>query len=697
MRPLRRRVSLSIWSNPSPRKRRLGEPGQGVVVREPVEGGAGGLGVAVAAHGEDAGADGHDDQHGQQAAATPPGQAVGPVGHVGQGAGDHKQRRRPPRPRPRSRPGRGRPACADVVGAEPPLLLLAIDGSVHARSRTTGPEPQYGSSYSSAGRPTRVEPRRPRPDLGCRRPLPGRRGAERQRPSCTAWPRARRTSATSASTSAQPRARRPGRPGCRAGRRRPPGCPPPPARPGCGGRPRRRGPPPPPAWRPRKHRSRYGMPTASSQATVSPTAMAWPQLAYRRWVTMRIHTPASLSRHSASAAPATIGMSRNMRCSSTARRCSTSKSLVGQAPLVEVPASAAGPSEAGIDPPLGGHHRARRRRRGRRTRRPGRRPGRTRPPVAPRSAQRRRRRTRGRRRGTRSPWGWRSGRRPRSVTTRASARRSASGSAGTGEVPVADDHQHRAGDPGQALVGDGRRRRGAGRRPAPPGRCRARGPGPGSTGPPGSRRRASSSARSMESASTAALWSGRNRLAPTPASTRRWKRSGWAAASTSRVRAPSEKPDGVDRLVGEVGQRQLLELVVGLRVVGLGRRRRGRAGRSPPPGARRRPAGPATRSRPRCARRELAKPWTRTMGGYSRIGRSRPDTNPTGLRPPEQSGTMPGVSSSEACPAGGAGLRHPARRAHRCASGPAADRAASTPTGPTPGSSCASTWPPRRR
>ena len=41
---------------------------------------------------------------------------------------------------------------------------------------------------------------------------------------------------------------------------------------------------------------------------------------------MRIHTPASDSRHSASAAPSITGIVRNMRCSTTAARCSSSNS-----------------------------------------------------------------------------------------------------------------------------------------------------------------------------------------------------------------------------------------------------------------------------------------------------------------------------------------------------------------------------------
>ncbi len=39
---------------------------------------------------------------------------------------------------------------------------------------------------------------------------------------------------------------------------------------------------------------------------------------------IRIHTPPSLRRHSASAAPSITGMVRNMRCSSTARWCTAS-------------------------------------------------------------------------------------------------------------------------------------------------------------------------------------------------------------------------------------------------------------------------------------------------------------------------------------------------------------------------------------
>ncbi len=45
---------------------------------------------------------------------------------------------------------------------------------------------------------------------------------------------------------------------------------------------------------------------------------------------------------------------------------------------------------------------------------------------------------------------------------------------------------------------------------------------------------------------SAIIWpdsgSWRNRFAPTPATISRWKRSGWALASTRSVRAPSENP-----------------------------------------------------------------------------------------------------------------------------------------------------------
>ena len=54
--------------------------------------------------------------------------------------------------------------------------------------------------------------------------------------------------------------------------------------------------------------SRYGMPVSSSQATVSATAIAWPQLTHSRWVMIRIHTPASDSRQRLSATPGSGGM-----------------------------------------------------------------------------------------------------------------------------------------------------------------------------------------------------------------------------------------------------------------------------------------------------------------------------------------------------------------------------------------------------
>ncbi len=93
--------------------------------------------------------------------------------------------------------------------------------------------------------------------------------------------------------------------------------------------------------------SRYGMPVSSSQATVSATATAWPQFTHRRCVMIRIQTPASDRRHRLSDTPGIAGMWRNIRCSSTARRCSRSNSSAESTPHSEKSQERSSASDAG--------------------------------------------------------------------------------------------------------------------------------------------------------------------------------------------------------------------------------------------------------------------------------------------------------------------------------------------------------------
>ncbi len=64
--------------------------------------------------------------------------------------------------------------------------------------------------------------------------------------------------------------------------------------------------------------SRYGIRKVSNHDTVSLTAAAWPQFTYSRWVMIRIQTPASDKRQSASLQPSKAGSEAIIRRSVTA-------------------------------------------------------------------------------------------------------------------------------------------------------------------------------------------------------------------------------------------------------------------------------------------------------------------------------------------------------------------------------------------
>ena len=66
----------------------------------------------------------------------------------------------------------------------------------------------------------------------------------------------------------------------------------------------------------------------SNQSAVSPAAMACPQFTYNLWLIILIQIPWSERRQRASEAPGITGISRNIRCSTTAFSWSFSKSLI---------------------------------------------------------------------------------------------------------------------------------------------------------------------------------------------------------------------------------------------------------------------------------------------------------------------------------------------------------------------------------
>ncbi len=88
----------------------VGQSGEPVVVGEAVQRGPRLLGVAIAPHGVDAGADRDHDEHREQAAALLPADVVGPLAEVPEQTGQIRGSRSRRRLRPRSTPGRDRRA-----------------------------------------------------------------------------------------------------------------------------------------------------------------------------------------------------------------------------------------------------------------------------------------------------------------------------------------------------------------------------------------------------------------------------------------------------------------------------------------------------------------------------------------------------------------------------------------------------------
>ena len=71
---------------------------------------------------------------------------------------------------------------------------------------------------------------------------------------------------------------------------------------------------------------------------MSAIAVAWLQFTYSRWVMMRIHTPASDSRHSASEQPSIWGHVAQDAALDDREVVQPVEVGAGEAPLVEVPA-----------------------------------------------------------------------------------------------------------------------------------------------------------------------------------------------------------------------------------------------------------------------------------------------------------------------------------------------------------------------
>ena len=137
---------------------------------------------------------------------------------------------------------------------------------------------------------------------------------------------------------------------------------------------------------------------------------------------------------------------------------------------------------------------------------------------------------------------------------------------GAGEVLVAEHDEHRQSSPWPGVAASSAAAATSCRRRAPPGRCRAGEQGPRSTARPGCCR---SAAASTPRATIASWGSSRNRLAPTPATTRRLNRSGCSAASVSSTRAPIENPIASARPSGSCAATSDSSRVIGGRVVGL--------------------------------------------------------------------------------------------------------------------------------